>query len=91
MHVFGPEVLRAALVFGVTTELDMFMSVGVLTSIREDLALAETLDIADLRSAGTLVTAPGGHDTEYGVSIPTLSSPEADFGRFVASHHAFVT
>ena len=75
-HVFGPEVLRAALVFGVTTELDMFMTVGVLTSIREDLALAETLDIADLRSAGTLVTAPGGHGTEYGVSIPTLSSPE---------------
>ena len=75
-HVFGPEVLRAALVFGVTTELDMFMSVGVLTSIREDLALAEALDIADLRSAGTLITAPGGHGTEYGVSIPTLSSPE---------------
>src|SRR5512140_2190213 len=25
-HVFGPDVLRAALVFGVTTELDMFMS-----------------------------------------------------------------
>ena len=75
-HVFGPEVLRAALVFGVTTELDMFMMVGVLTSIREDLALADTLAIADLRSAGTLVTAPGGHGTEYGVSIPTLSSPE---------------
>src|ERR1035437_8787304 len=66
-HVFGPEVLRAALVFGVTTELDMFMTVGVLTSIREDLALAETLDIADLRSAGTLVTAPGGHGPEYGL------------------------
>jgi imidazolonepropionase-like amidohydrolase len=75
-HVFGPEVLRAALVFGVTTELDMFMSDAVLTNIRQELALAETLGIADLRSAGTLVTAPGGHGTEYGVSIPTLSSPE---------------
>ena len=75
-HVFGPEVLRAALVFGVTTELDMFMIVGELASIREDLALAETLDIADLRSAGTLVTAPGGHGTVYGVSIPRISSPE---------------
>jgi imidazolonepropionase-like amidohydrolase len=75
-HVFGPEVLRAALVFGVTTELDMFMSNAVLARIREELALAESLAIADLRSAGTLVTAPGGHGTEYGVSIPTLSSPE---------------
>src|ERR1017187_4960769 len=75
-HVFGPEVLRAALVFGVTTELDMFMSDAVLINIREELALAETLGIADLHSAGTLVTAPGGHGTEYGLPIPTLSSPE---------------
>src|ERR1019366_6340243 len=74
--VFGPEVLRAALVFGVTTELDMFMSDAVLTNIRQELALAEALGIADLHSAGTLVTAPGGHGTEYGLPIPTLSSPE---------------
>src|ERR1035438_1573810 len=46
-HVFGPEVLRAALVFGVTTELDMFMSDAVLTNIRQELALAEALGIAD--------------------------------------------
>jgi len=75
-HVFGPEVLRAALVFGVTTELDMFMSDAVLDSIRKDLAGEKGADIADLRSAGTLVTAPGGHGTEYGLPIPTLSSPE---------------
>ena len=30
---------------------------------------------AELRSAGTLVTAPGGHGTEYGVRIPTISAP----------------
>jgi imidazolonepropionase-like amidohydrolase len=75
-HVFGPEVLRAALVFGVTTELDMFMSDAVLTSIRKVLAGEEGPGIADLRSAGTLVTAPGGHGTEYRLPIPTLSSPE---------------
>jgi hypothetical protein len=33
-------------------------------------------DRADLRSAGTLVTAPGGHGTEYGVPIPTLAGPK---------------
>lgn len=75
-HVFGPEVLRAALVFGVTTELDMFMSEAVLTDIRKELAGEKGPGIADLRSAGTLVTAPGGHGTEYGLPIPTLSSPE---------------
>jgi imidazolonepropionase-like amidohydrolase len=75
-HVFGPDVLRAALVFGVTTELDMFMSDAVLASIRKELAGDKGADIADLRSAGTLVTAPGGHGTEYGLPIPTLSSPE---------------
>src|SRR5664279_4824884 len=46
-HVFGPEVLRAALVFGVTTELDMFMIIGEVTNIREELAMAEALGIAD--------------------------------------------
>jgi hypothetical protein len=30
---------------------------------------------ADLFSAGTLATAPGGHGTQFGVPIPTLSSP----------------
>ena len=75
-HVFGPEVLRAALVFGVTTELDMFTSDAVLTDIRKELAGEKGSAIADLRSAGILVTAPGGHGTEYGLPIPTLSSPE---------------
>src|ERR1019366_7407143 len=44
-HVFGPEVLRAALVFGVTTELDMFMSDAVLTNIRKELAGEKGTDI----------------------------------------------
>jgi hypothetical protein len=48
----------------------------VLTDIRKQLAGEKAADIADLRSAGTLVTAPGGHGTEYGLSIPTLCSLE---------------
>ena len=31
--------------------------------------------MADLRSAGTLATAPGGHGTQYRMAIPTLSTP----------------
>ena len=84
-HVFGPEVLRAALVFGVTTEFDMFMSDAVLADIRKELAGEEGPDMADLRSAGILVTAPGGHGTEYGLPIPTLSSPEQEEQRAEAN------
>src|SRR5262249_40200650 len=32
-------------------------------------------DRADLFSAGTVVTAPGGHGTEYSQKIPTIASP----------------
>ena len=31
---------------------------------------------ADLFSAGTLATAPGGHGTEYGIAIPTIAGPD---------------
>lgn len=70
-HAFGPA-LSQALVFGVTTELDMFSNPA---SVKAAKAAANPLE-ADIRSAGTLATAPGGHGTEYGFSIPTLTKPE---------------
>ena len=77
--VTGREALRAALAFGVTTELDMFSAQSVIADCRKALTGADRSSLADFRSAGTLVTAPGGHGTEYGLPIPTLSSPaEAD-------------
>ena len=75
-HVISPESLRQALVFGVTTELDMFTSQAQAAQIKRDQAAGKLLDYADLRSAGTLATAPGGHGTEYGLKIPTITSPE---------------
>ncbi|HSU54599.1 MAG TPA: CIA30 family protein [Candidatus Dormibacteraeota bacterium] len=73
-HVWGRESLRSALVFGVTTELDMFASQETVDAIRNDLANGAGAELADLRSAVTLVTAPGGHGTEYGFEIPTLTA-----------------
>jgi hypothetical protein len=35
---------------------------------------------ADLYSAGYLATVPGGHGTEYGMTIPTLTRPEEALG-----------
>ena len=73
-HVFGPA-LKQALAFGVTTELDMFTDHNYAAQIKKEQAEGKDLDMADLRSAGTLVTAPKGHGTEYGMAIPTISSP----------------
>lgn len=75
VHAFGP-VLTAALVMGVSTELDMFTMPEAAAVLREEQERGEGLDRADLFSAGYLVTAPGGHGTEYGFEIPTLTAPE---------------
>jgi len=40
--------------------------------------------MTDLRSAGTGVTAPGGHFTEYGLPIPTITGPD-EAQEFVAA------
>ena len=76
VHAVSAEALRAALAFGVTTELDMFSLPGM--------AADGGADAADLRTSGILATAPGGHGTEYGVPIPTVRGPE-DADAFVAA------
>ncbi|MBL1079021.1 amidohydrolase family protein [Nocardia sp. 2] len=73
-HVFDGSLVRA-LRFGVTTEIDMFCLPTLLAAQRA--LAAERDDVADLRSAGTLATAPGGHPLQLfaavaaaGVDIP---------------------
>ena len=86
-HAFG-DALERALVFGVTTELDMFTDHNFAAAMRrEQTASGGAARRADLFSAGTLVTAPGGHGTEYGLQIPTLTSP-ADAPAFVKARLA---
>ncbi|HEX7705804.1 MAG TPA: CIA30 family protein [Thermoanaerobaculia bacterium] len=75
IHAFG-NALEQALIFGVTTELDMFTDAGMARSMREQQAAGGASGRADLFSAGTLVTAPGGHGTQYGIPIPTIAAPE---------------
>lgn len=74
-HTWGDALVRAA-VFGVTTELDMFTDPGFARSMREEQAKTGAPGRADLLSAGYLATAPGGHGTEYGMTVPTLTKPE---------------
>jgi imidazolonepropionase-like amidohydrolase len=68
---------RQALMFGVTTELDMFMDHRLARTLRAEQRAGPVTGRADVLSAGTLVTAPDGHGTEYGVPIPTLTAPDS--------------
>jgi hypothetical protein len=63
--------------FGVTLELDMFTTPSFAASQRAEQAAGKATGRADLLSAGTLVTAPGGHGTEYGFPIPTIDAAGA--------------
>lgn len=67
---------REALRFGVTTELDMFSDHHQLAAARQQRESLAATDQADMWSAGTLATVPGGHGTEYGMQMPTLTRPE---------------
>jgi imidazolonepropionase-like amidohydrolase len=73
-HSFG-NALRQALESGVTTELDMFTDWRYARQVKSEQAEGKDTDLADLRSAGTLATAPKGHGTEYGLNIPTIAGP----------------
>jgi imidazolonepropionase-like amidohydrolase len=70
-HVYDPAQLEQSLAFGVTTVLDMFALPDGVKALKGD----PRPDRAEIWSAGILATAPGGHGTEYGFTIPTLSTP----------------
>lgn len=76
-----------ALRFGVTTVLDLFGDPAQLPLARtERESLAPTLK-ADLWGAGFLATAAGGHGTQFGLPVPTLSSA-AEVPAWVAARKA---
>lgn len=76
-HVFGPA-REDALRFGVTTLLDMFRPPLDSVQIRAERESRAATRRADLFSAGYLATAPGGHGTQYGLPVPTPTTPDAD-------------
>jgi imidazolonepropionase-like amidohydrolase len=78
-HVHVPDhaeaAARQALVLGVTTMLDMFSTGDRFRAVKR-LEAEDRPDLADLRTAGTGATAPGGHPAQMGGSpFPTLTSP----------------
>ncbi|HNR90917.1 MAG TPA: CIA30 family protein [Dokdonella sp.] len=81
VHAWG-EAQRDALRFGVGTEIDMHGDASRLPALKAQRASLREGAAADLWAAGTAVTAPGGHGTQYGFTIPTLA-PGDDVRAFV--------
>ncbi len=84
-HTYGPA-RRDALRFGVTSMVDMFTS-PLEFQDRDDRAGFSETDKAALFSAGMLATAEGGHGTQFGVPVTTLSEP-AEAAQWVADRKA---
>jgi imidazolonepropionase-like amidohydrolase len=74
-HADGPEAYRSAMAFGVTTVVDMFGQYSSLAMKKSLGALAQRgADEADTL-VGLLITAPGGHGTQFGnVPMPTVTA-----------------
>lgn len=73
-HAFRAQELPV--LFGVTTQVDMFTDLTLMKQARAEMAQGGNHRHADLFSAGTLVTAPNGHGTQFGLAIPTITKPE---------------
>jgi hypothetical protein len=82
-HIWNESQLRQAEAFGTTTVLDMFSDRHFVQQAKAELTAGKLMDGADLYSAGTLATAPGGHATEYG-SAETLRARVVAAGKLAA-------
>lgn len=67
--------LGTALNFGVSTHIDMFTAPALLQAEIEKRANVTQATEADLFSAGMLATIDGGHGTQFGIKVKTISSP----------------
>jgi len=74
-HVHAFRFLELPLLFGVTTQVDMFNDVQIMRDLSAAMAAGKNSGRADMFSAGTLATAKGGHGTQFGMPIPTLATP----------------
>ena len=74
VHVADVGELRQALIFGVTTEIDLytFIDPELGRQLQQDQAEGLLTDIADIRMGITPVTSPGGLGTFFNPEIPTL-------------------
>jgi len=66
-----------ALLYGVTTQVDMFSPPPATAAIRSAMKGGGNYESADILTAGHLATVPDGHGTQFGVNVPTITTPDA--------------
>ena len=76
VHTNSAGQLRQSLALGVTTVLDMFTQPKLVKQWQSQQEKDQVQNRASIFSSGIVATAPGGHGTQYGMEIPTISSPE---------------
>lgn len=86
VHAWG-DAQRDALRFGVTTEIDMHGDTTRLPALKAQRESLQATANADLWAAGSAVTAPGGHGTQFGMPVPTLAA-DGDAAAFVGARLA---
>jgi imidazolonepropionase-like amidohydrolase len=74
VHAWG-SALADALNFGVTTTLGMFGDPAMLRELKPHRESLAPVAFADHFSSGWLATVPGGHGTQFGLPVPTLTTP----------------
>jgi imidazolonepropionase-like amidohydrolase len=74
VHAYPENALREAEALGVTTVLDMFSPPDMIWHAKMAGNTGAGLAGADIYSAGLAATVPGGHGTEYGLSVPTITN-----------------
>jgi len=79
-HIQSRDDLVTSLAFGVTTDLSLHGQPSSDRAIRGGLLEAGGHDRADLYTAGFAATVPGGHGTEYGFKVPTITEPSEAVG-----------
>lgn len=74
VHLNAERDLQQALLFGMTTEIDLytFLPVDVRAKLRRELQQGRA-DLADFQMATTPVKVPGGHGVFFNPNIPTLA------------------
>lgn len=75
-HTHAFRHFELPVLFGVTTQVDMFTELGMMKRAKGEMAQGGNHRHADLFSAGTLVTGPNGHGTRFDIVIPTITRPE---------------
>lgn len=79
-HIQSRDDLVVSLAFGVTTDLSLHGQPSSDRAIRGGLSELGASDRADLYTAGFAATVPGGHGTEYGFTVPTITEPSEAAG-----------